>query len=314
MYRDAAEVIRRSSVGVPVVLLASPSASTAIGYYGRYQTLASFYWENLAGVTAAAAIFSSTRDDDARRLIEARGITHVAMISANNFLRNYLELLRPTASDSEWKETFGYRLLTGQDTATWLRRLPFRPRFPSGSRDIALVFQVDPIQTALERAWNDGVAMVAEGNSSGARDAFLRAIRSASSTRRGELYENAGQIAYGSHDHRLAIQLLDSAIGASSSKTAAKNRAWILATSVDDSVRDGLTALDAARRLVQQQPRDMQTLDVLGAALAETGRLTEAIGVAHEMVDLAHATGDVAAEQRANQRLSVYGAGRPWRQ
>lgn len=314
MYRDAAEVIRRSSAGAPVVLLASPSASTAIGYYGRFQTLASFYWENLAGVTASAAIFSSTTDDEARRLIEARGITHVAMVSANNFLRNYLDLVNPAASDGEWKETFGYRLLTGEDTATWLRRLPFRPRFPSGSRDVALLFQVDPMQNALERDWNEGVAMIADGNSAGARDAFLRAIRSASTTRRGELYTTAGQIAYESNDHRLAIQLLDSAMSAGSSNTAAKNRAWILATSADDSVRDGPAALDAARRLLRLQPRDMQTLDVLGAALAETGRLTEAMDVAREMGDLAHAAGDVAGERRANQRLSVYEAGRPWRQ
>ena len=45
-----------------IVLLASPDASTGIGYYGRIKTLGTLYWENTAGLKSAAAIYCASTD------------------------------------------------------------------------------------------------------------------------------------------------------------------------------------------------------------------------------------------------------------
>lgn len=312
MYRDAAAVIHASQPGGKVVLLASPNASTAIGYFGRFPTLASLYWENVDGMKAAAAIFSATNDDSARALIQARGVTHVAVVSANDFVRQYLELDRPGASPSELSRTFGDRLLRGA-RVRWLRPLPFRPRFPD-PRDRALLFQVDPNQTDFEADWNTGIADAARGASSDAEEAFRSAVARAAPARSAELYQSAGMAAYQWHDHALAVRLLRASVSAHASASAAANLAWILATSTDDQVRNGPEALAIAESLARDSGNDPTALDILGAALAASGRFAEAAATAQRMLGRAQAVGDAAGAARAERRLQVYRSGRPWRQ
>jgi len=315
MYRDAAVALRASSPGENIVLLASPNASMAIGYFGRFKTLASLYWENMSGLEAAAAILSSTNDDSARALVRARGVTHIAMVSTHNFLENYLELARPRAPASDLTRTFGYRLLTERAAPRWLRPIPFRPRFPDPGDNRAALFEVvTPEQTEFEATWNTAVAAVAVGSSAEADSGFRRAIALAAPARGAELYQNAGRISYQWGDHGLALRLLDSAMSLHPSNEVAANIAWILATSKDDGVRDGRAALERAERLVGENPADQTSLDAFAAALAETGRYADAVTVARRMLAAAQAGGDVAGEARAQERLASYGAGRPWRQ
>ncbi|MGD9647723.1 MAG: acyltransferase family protein [Pirellulales bacterium] len=82
--------------------------------------------------------------------------------------------------------------------------------------------------------------------------------------------------------------------------------AWLLATSPDDSLRNGAEAVRLAEA-AEQQLGDSQifTLDVLAAAYAEAGRFDEAVEVARRAIDAAIATQNVglAAEVRERQRL-----------
>jgi len=315
MYRDAAVTLRASAPGEKVVLLASPNASMAIGYFGRFQTLASLYWENMSGLEAAAAILSSTSDDSARALIHARGVTHLAMISTHNFLENYLELAHPGASASDLSRTFGYRLLAGHTAPRWLRPIPFQPRFPKPGDNRALLFEVvEPEQTEFEAAWNAAVAAVAAGDAGFAESDFRHAISLASPARGAELYQNAGRISYQWGEHVLALRLLGSAMSLHRSSPVEANIAWILATSRDDRVRDGRAALERAQRLVRDNPVDETSLDAFGAALAEMGRFADAVTVARRMLALAQTKGDAAGQERAKERLASYAVGRPWRQ
>lgn len=59
----------------------SPSAyAPALTYYGVGDGLAGLYWENLEGMTDAAAIFADTAPfDEAKRLLRKHGITHILM-------------------------------------------------------------------------------------------------------------------------------------------------------------------------------------------------------------------------------------------
>src|SRR5881397_2738221 len=75
--RDLAGVLRSSQPRGKIVVLADPDSSAAIAYYGGLQSVGTLYWENTAGLKAAAEIFCAEHDEEARRLIRARGITHV---------------------------------------------------------------------------------------------------------------------------------------------------------------------------------------------------------------------------------------------
>ena len=134
LARDIAATLRASQPRGEIVMLASPNASTTIGYYGRFRTLGTLYWENAAGLKAAAAIFSARDDGEAQRLVRAHGVTHVAMVSEENFVGPYFELLNPDATLDDFKGCLGVRLLTGNNVPDWLEPLAYTlpPDLPLG--------------------------------------------------------------------------------------------------------------------------------------------------------------------------------------
>ncbi|RJP30824.1 MAG: tetratricopeptide repeat protein [Phycisphaerales bacterium] len=90
--------------------------------------------------------------------------------------------------------------------------------------------------------------------------------------------------------------------------------AWILATHVQDAVRDGAEALNIARQLNRATGgRDPRVLDTLAAALAENGFFTEAVQAAEHALAAAGAGGDDALADAISLRLEAYRARRAWR-
>ena len=90
--------------------------------------------------------------------------------------------------------------------------------------------------------------------------------------------------------------------------------AWILATSPDDSTRNGAEALQLAQAAIAAAGRtDAHILDALAAALAETGDFTQAVAVAREAAGAARTAGDRALAQTIRDRRRLYESGRPYR-
>jgi hypothetical protein len=90
--------------------------------------------------------------------------------------------------------------------------------------------------------------------------------------------------------------------------------AWTLATAPEDGVRDGARALALARRLERgTQGQDPAALDVLAAALAETGETVAAAEVALRAARQYRSAGRVAEALVVEGRLALYRAGRPFR-
>ena len=86
--------------------------------------------------------------------------------------------------------------------------------------------------------------------------------------------------------------------------------AWVLATAPDDSVRDGARAVTLASRVVEVTGSRMpEPMDTLAAALAETGRYSEA---AH-LLERAIALSGQKATEATRARLELYRAGKPFR-
>ena len=95
-------------------------------------------------------------------------------------------------------------------------------------------------------------------------------------------------------------------------RQALVNLAWLRAAAPEDSLRDGPSAIELARRALSGGGEgDPALLDLLAAARAEAGELEQAIELAERALDLAPSGGALAEGLRA--RLAAYRAGSAWR-
>jgi cytochrome c-type biogenesis protein CcmH/NrfG len=95
---------------------------------------------------------------------------------------------------------------------------------------------------------------------------------------------------------------------------AASNLAWVFATSLDDSIRDGTRAAEMGERALRISGGKIPMIyKVLAAAYAENGRFADAVETAHRGADLATIQGNpgLAAELQSN--IALYQSGRPLR-
>lgn len=91
--------------------------------------------------------------------------------------------------------------------------------------------------------------------------------------------------------------------------------AWLLATSSDESRRDGDAAITFAQRACAlTRETDPELLDTLAAAFGETGRFQDAIRVAERARDLARAGGADQAAAIAEELLSSFRRGEAFRE
>jgi tetratricopeptide (TPR) repeat protein len=96
---------------------------------------------------------------------------------------------------------------------------------------------------------------------------------------------------------------------------AANNLAWMLATCPGDELRNGAEALQWATRAVQVAGADdMDALDTLAAAFAETGNFEEAARLAHEAAQRAQQRGETALASDIRARAKLYLERRPYRE
>ncbi|HVU34795.1 MAG TPA: hypothetical protein VHE61_15285 [Opitutaceae bacterium] len=347
LFRDVAAALRNSQPKGQIVLLSSPNSSTGVGYYGRFETIGTLYWENDAGLKTAAEIFSAQNDDDAAALIRAHGITHIAMISEENFLAPYFELLHPKAPPDAVKRTFGYRLMVTRQIPAWLEILPYSvPPELRGLGVTVLLYKVNFGQTVEDAMYHLAMAQVAQGQANAAVQTANEIVKRLpndpqSWVRRAEVLiaerhwddaiapANVGiMLAPRREQQRIcfAVAKLFSGGGAAPyaaqmyrrgltygfDPEAAVNLAWILATSPDDTVRNGAQALQLVQRVVSTDRTSIAALDCEAAAFAECGRFSEAVNVVETALKLAGSDLEKAAELQ--KRLAAYRANRPWRQ
>jgi hypothetical protein len=148
LSRDIAAALRASQPRGEIVLLSSPDTSTTAGYYGRFRTLGTPYWENEAGLKATASIWASASDEEAARLLIAHGVTHIALIRGEEFIAQYYVLMNPAATTKEFESSFGGRVLTGGALPSWLHPIEYAP--PPDMRSLG--FNVVLYSVAIPRA------------------------------------------------------------------------------------------------------------------------------------------------------------------
>jgi protein O-mannosyl-transferase len=91
--------------------------------------------------------------------------------------------------------------------------------------------------------------------------------------------------------------------------------AWVLATVPNDSIRDGVKAIELARRAEKLTGgRHPAVLDALAAAYAEAGQFAEAVQTAQTALELAAEQNQNTMVELIQARLQLYRAGKPLRE
>ena len=112
-----------------------------------------------------------------------------------------------------------------------------------------------------------------------------------------------------------AIRHLEHALRIKPEYAESQNKlARMLATADNPDLRDGVTAVRLAQRIVELSgPRRPDFLDTLAAAYAEAGRWPEAVATAEEAVVLAQSASRNTLAAQIQSRLDLYRGGRPYR-
>ena len=118
----------------------------------------------------------------------------------------------------------------------------------------------------------------------------------------------AGRVDEGVAQYRSAMQL-------DPRETAAfNNLGWLRATHPSAAQRDGAAALALAGEVVRRNPGDPDALDLLAAALAESGRFADAERSASAALDVARSSGRLELLAPLAARRKLYAAGRAYRE
>ena len=130
-----------------------------------------------------------------------------------------------------------------------------------------------------------------------------------------ETYMDLASLEYATGDPRQAVKHFRQALACGPNPNDAmilNNLAWILATSPNDSVRNGTDAVHFAERACQMTGfKKSGMVGTLAAAYAEAGRFPDAIATAESAIRLATDEGNTQFAAVNQQMLLLYRAGKP---
>ena len=167
LHRDMAKAILQNANGKPVTVLSSPNSSCLLATFGGFQTLGTLYWENVEGLKTAAQILNAQSDEEALAMIKKHGITHVSLMSWENFIGPYFQIIYPNPVPGKSLEnSFGQKALFKKIIPQWARPIPYPKNFISNAlqQDI-LLLEIVPDQTRDEAEFHLArFARISEGN------------------------------------------------------------------------------------------------------------------------------------------------------
>jgi hypothetical protein len=178
LMRDVAHRLVESSPTRLPVVLAGPTSSTEITYYGGIPTLGTLYWENMEGLKNAARIFAAPSEEEAKARLRAAGVTHIVSATWDKFGWSYVDLLRQAGEHVEPNERLLVnRLQPGKEPPDWLRPLyyPIPPVFGIATEKL-LIFQFVENQTPAEALYHRAIFFFDAGDLSAAEKRFADAL------------------------------------------------------------------------------------------------------------------------------------------
>lgn len=115
------------------------SFSPMLSYFGAGNSVGSLYWENREGLHDYALFWSAYTDEEAYKIIQQRGITHVSLQIDNDKLAKQTQwIFRGTNNEDDVRRTFAYRLAHNPlNHPSWLEPFPLFYAIQSRSEKIA---------------------------------------------------------------------------------------------------------------------------------------------------------------------------------
>ena len=167
LHRDMAKAILQNANGKPVTVLSSPNSSCLLATMGGFQTMGTLYWENVEGLKTAAQMLNAQSDDEALKMLQERGITHVSLMTWENFIEPYFKLIYPNPTSGKSVEnSFGYKALFKKELPRWARPIPYPRNFLSNAlQQDVLLLEIVPDQSPDEAEFHFArYQRLAEGN------------------------------------------------------------------------------------------------------------------------------------------------------
>jgi len=152
LHRQMARAILDDANGQPVVLLSSPNSSCLLSAMAGFRTVGTLYWENVEGLKAAAAGLNAQNDEEALAFMKKHGITHVSLMTWENFIGPFFGILYPKPVPGKaYENSFGKRALFDKVIPPWARPLAFPPNdLSKGMQQTVLMLRVAPEQSLNE--------------------------------------------------------------------------------------------------------------------------------------------------------------------
>ena len=167
LHRQMARAILDDAEGKQVVLLSSPNSSCLLAAIGGFKTVGTLYWENVEGLKAAAAGLNAQTDDKALAFMKEHGITHVSLMTWENFIGPFFNIIHPKPVPGlSYENSFGKRALFDRVIPSWARPLAFAPTdLSKGLQQTVLLLRVAPDQSLSEAKFHLArFARIVEGN------------------------------------------------------------------------------------------------------------------------------------------------------
>ena len=348
LHRQMARSILDDANGEPVVLLSSPNSSCILSALGGFSTVGTLYWENVEGLKSAATALNAQTEQEAFDLLKKHGITHVSLMSWENFIEPYFNILHQKPQDGvSVMNSFGKRALFDRTIPSWTRPLVFPPnaltqglnqqvlmlrvapgqsfiegryhlarfvRFVEGKPDVA----IEVLEQLLKEAPGSSLARVeyadllaSKGRFEQAIDELKLALKDADAPTR-ETY--AGNFVKGLMSARqykpLTSLLRNMAAYSDATPGTILQSAWLLATLPDEEARDGAFALGLVEGLEKTAGGNPELVLAKAAAHAATGDFTAALAALDEPTFAGKANPE--QQQIAASLRSAYQQGKLW--
>ena len=348
LHRQMARAILDSANDKPVVVLSSPNSSCILSCLGGFRTIGTLYWENVQGLKNAAAALNAQSDDEALALIKKHGVTHVSLLTWENFIGPFFGILHPEPVPGKSYDTsFGKRALFDKVIPPWARPLVFPPSdLTNNLQQTVLMLQVAPDQSINEAKFHLArYVRFVEGNPISAEftlkeildsapesslvrvelaDLFFAQKRyqeavtqivavfpDATPTQRSDLARTFIPALKSAREWNLRADLIKALVKPDDANAEAlENAAWILSTAPDPTARDATLALVCCERLETLPHSRPQLLLARAAALAAKGDFNKAMESAREAA--ASNSSDKNLQDRAAAMVEAFAAGNIW--
>lgn len=348
LHRQMARAILDSADGKPIVLLSSPNSSCILTALGGFRTVGTLYWENVEGLKKAARALNAQSDDEALSLFRQLGVTHVSLMTWENFVAPFFGILYPQpVPGKDLANSFGIRALQNKQIPMWTRPLIFPPnQLSKALQQQILLLQLAPDQSRREaqfhlarfaryvednpvaaemsyrelleaNAKNPDVRleladlMFAQKRASAAAEEILKALPDSNPAQRAAIGRGALRQLTLAKEWTLRALIARALVAfPDASPETLENSAWIFATSPDPGTRDPKLALSLAERLQPLTQDQPRFLLAQSAALAANGDFQLAATTVRQAAALAPENAEI--QSRSKAMAEAFDSGKPW--